>query len=117
MRAVGELEALVGEVLYDLDGVVGRFAFSVGRDDEDRGATFGELIEVLEIVFLWVAYEGSDTELGLCFLGDTNGVLFSRTRLRTVENYQSLFLEEKKTKKIGSQCKLYLPLLTNHSPR
>ena len=94
MRAVGELEALVGEVLYELDGVVCRLAFSIGGDDEDRSAAFGKLIEVFEIVFLWVANKGGETELGFGFLRDTNGVLFSSTRLRAVKDYQSLFLKE-----------------------
>jgi len=59
-RAVGELETLVSEVLNELNGVVGGFTLSVGGDDEDRSTSFGELIEVLKVVFLWVAYEGSD---------------------------------------------------------
>jgi hypothetical protein len=96
MGAVGEFESFVGEVLYELDSVVGRLAFSVGGDDEDRGAVFGKLVEVFKVVFLRVAYKRGETELGLGLLRDTNSVLFSGTRLRAVENDQSLFLKEYK---------------------
>jgi len=97
MRAVGELETLVGEVLNELNGVVGGFTLSVGGDDEDRGTSFGELIEVLEVVLLWVAYEGSEAELGLGFLCNTDCVLFSSTGLRTVEYDQPLFLKPERS--------------------
>ena len=93
VRAIGKLETLVGEVLQELNGVVGRFALSVGGDDEDRDGAFGKLVEVFKVVFLRVAYEGSETELGFCFFRDTYGVLFSGTGLRTVENHHSLFLK------------------------
>ena len=94
MRTVGKLESLVGEVLYELNGFVGWFSLSVSGDDEDRCASLGKLIEVFEVVFLWVAHEGSESELGLGFLRNTDGVLFSGTRLRAVENHQSLFLKK-----------------------
>ena len=34
-----------------MDGVVGGFALSVSGDDENCGGSFGELIEILEVVF------------------------------------------------------------------
>ena len=39
-----------------MDGVVGGFALSVSGDDENCGGSFGELIEILEVVFFWIAY-------------------------------------------------------------
>ena len=59
-----------------MNGVVCWFTFSVGSDDEDCSTSFGDLIEVFEVVFLRVAYQGSKTELGLCFLGDTDSIAY-----------------------------------------
>jgi len=42
MRTVGKFESLVGEVLYELNGVVDWFSLSVSGDDEDRSASFGK---------------------------------------------------------------------------
>ena len=55
--SVGELEGLILEVLQQGDGVVGRFALAVCREHEDDSAVLGDLVEVLEVVVLRVAYE------------------------------------------------------------
>jgi hypothetical protein len=87
---VGERESLVGagELLQELNCVVGGSALSVGGDDENCGASFGEIFEV---VFLWAVHEGSGTKPRLGFLCNTNGVL-SGTGLRATEDHQSLVL-------------------------
>ena len=66
-----------------MDGVAGGFALSVSGDDEDYGGSFGELIEIPEVVFFWVAYKGGETEPRFGFLRNTNGIFF--------EDHQSLF--------------------------
>jgi hypothetical protein len=85
---IGERESLVGELLQELNGIVSSTALSVGGNDEDCGASFGE---VFKVVFLWTVHEGSGTKLRLGFLCNPNGVL-SGTGLRATEDHQSLVL-------------------------
>lgn len=75
MFTLAELERLVGEVLHKLDSIVGRFTFTVGSHHENRSTILGNLVQVLKVIFFGVAYEGSETELGLGFLSDANSVL------------------------------------------
>jgi hypothetical protein len=75
MTTLAELERLVGEVLHKLNSIVGRFAFTVGSHHENRSTILGNLVQVLKVIFFGVTYEGSETELGLGFLSDTNSVL------------------------------------------
>jgi hypothetical protein len=79
--ALGEFEGLVGEVLEELHGVVGRFALTVGGHDEDRARVLRDLVEVLEVVLLRVADEGREAELGLRLLCDADSILLSRASL------------------------------------
>jgi len=75
MFTLAELERLVREVLHKLYSVVGRFAFTVGRHHENCSTILGKLVQVFKVIFFRVADEGSETELGLGFLSDTNSVL------------------------------------------
>lgn len=79
--AIGEFEGFVREVLAELNGVVGGLALAVGSHDEEYTAVLGKLVEVLEIIFLRVADEGRQSELGLGLLRETNSVFLSRARL------------------------------------
>lgn len=89
---VGEFERVVFKVLHQLHCIIGGFAFSVGGHDKDSSAVFGELVEVLEIVLFGIADEGGETELLFGLLCETDGVLFCRSCLRAVEDYNPLFL-------------------------
>jgi hypothetical protein len=57
MCTLAELERLVGEVLHKLNGIVGRFAFTVGSHHENRSAILRNLVQVLKVIFFGVAYE------------------------------------------------------------
>lgn len=61
--AVGELEGFIGKVLHELAGIVGGLTLTVGGHDEDGGAVFGNLVEILKVIVLRVANEGGETEL------------------------------------------------------
>lgn len=90
--AVRELEGVVGEVLHELAGIVSGLTLTVGGHDEDGGAVFRKLVEVLEVIVFRVAHKRGETKLGLGFLCDTNGILLRGTGLRAVEDDKALFL-------------------------
>ena len=96
--AVGKLEAVVGEVLAERDRVIGGLTLTVSGHDEEDATILGDLIEVLEIVFLRVANEGCQAKLLLSLLRETDGVLLRSTSLRAVEDDDALFL--------GTRCML-----------
>ena len=89
---IRELEAIVGKVLTESDGVVGGLAFTVGGHDEENARVLGDLVEVLEVVLLGITDERGETELLLRLLGKTNGILLRSTCLRAVEDDDALFL-------------------------
>src|SRR5712671_6683455 len=78
MFTLAELERLVGKVLHKLNSIVGRFAFTVGSHHENHSTILGNLVQVLKVILFGVAYEGSETELGLGFLSDTDSVFLGR---------------------------------------
>ena len=90
--AIGEGELFFAEVLDELDGVIGRFAFSVCSDDKEYGAVLRELIQVLVVVVFSVTDEGPEAKLGLGLFGETNSVILGGTSLRAVEDGNALFL-------------------------
>src|SRR6266403_4045355 len=81
MLTLAELERLFGEILHKLNGIVGRFAFTVGSHHENHSTILGKLVQFLKVIFFRVAYEGSETELGLGFLSDTNSVFLGSPSL------------------------------------
>ena len=90
--SVGELEALIGEVLAEGNGVVGGLALTVGGHDEERAAIFRDLVEVLEVILLGVTDKGGKAELLLGFLGKADSILLRSASLRAVEDDDALFL-------------------------
>jgi hypothetical protein len=67
--------------LHKLNSIVGRFAFTVGSHHENCCTILGNLVQILEIIFFGVAYEGSETKLGLGLLSDTNSVFLGSPSL------------------------------------
>lgn len=73
--------------------IVGGFTFTVGSDDEENARVFGDLVEILKVVFFWVTDERRKTEFRFGFLCETDCVLFCRACLRTVEDDNTFFLK------------------------
>ena len=78
--------------LHELNRVVRRLSLSISRHHEHDGTLLGDLIELLEVVLLDVAYERRDTEPGLDLFGDSSSVLLGCSSLRTVEDGETFFL-------------------------
>jgi hypothetical protein len=93
MFALAKFEGLVRKVLHKLYGIVGRLAFTVGSHHEYCGTVLGNLVQTLKVIFFGITNEGCETEFGLGFLGDTNGVFFGSPSLRTVKDNKALFLQ------------------------
>jgi len=87
--------------LHKLYGIVGRLAFTVGSHHENCGAVLGNLVQTLKVIFFGITNEGCETEFGLGFLGDTNGVFFGSPSLRPVEDNKALFLQNNEKNKAG----------------
>jgi hypothetical protein len=81
MFAIAKLERRVGQVLHELDCIIGGFALSIGSHDEEDTTILWDLIKILKIVFLGVADQRSKAELGLCLLSNANGIFLGSTSL------------------------------------
>ena len=81
MFTLAEFERFVRQILHELNGIVGRFAFAVSGHNKNRSTILGYLVQVVEVVFFRVTDEGSETKLGLGFLSNTNGVFLGRPSL------------------------------------
>ena len=92
MFAIGELKGLVRQVLHELHRIVRWLALSIGSHDKEDTRILWDLVEVLKVILLGVTNQRGKTKLGLCLLGQTNGVFFGGTRLRTVKDDNALFL-------------------------
>jgi hypothetical protein len=57
------------------------------------------LVQTLEVIFFGITNEGCETEFGLGFLGDTNGVFFGCPSLRPVKDNKALFLQNNEKNK------------------
>jgi len=93
MFALAKFERLVRKILHKLYGIVGRLAFTVRGHHENCSTVLGYLVQILKVVFFRITNEGGETELGLGFLGDANGVFFSGSSLRAVKDDKALFLQ------------------------
>jgi hypothetical protein len=93
MFTLAKFKRLIRKVLHKLYSVVGRLAFTVCSHHKDGGTALGNFIQILKVIFLGITNEGGETELGLGFLSDTNGVFFSCPCLRPVEDDKALFLQ------------------------
>jgi hypothetical protein len=81
MFAVAELKRRVGQVLHELYSIIGGFTLSVGSHDKDDTTILRDLIEILKVVFLGVANQRCEAELGLCLLGNTDSIFLCSTSL------------------------------------
>jgi hypothetical protein len=81
MFTLAKLKGFVRKILHKLNSIVGRLAFTISGHHEDRSTILGNLVQVVKIVFFRVADEGSETELGLGLLSDTNSVFLGRPSL------------------------------------
>jgi len=92
MFTLAEFERLIRKILHKLYGIIRRFTFTVSGHHENCSAVLGDVVQILEVIFFRITNEGSETELGLGFLGDANGVFFGGSSLRSVEDDKTLFL-------------------------
>ena len=90
-RAITEV-ALLAQISEERGGTVGRLALVVGRNDEEHGTVGGDLVEILEVVLFGIAYERTEPEFRLGLFRETDGVVFGRTGLGTVEYRDALLL-------------------------
>jgi hypothetical protein len=93
MFALAKFEGLIRKVLHELYGIVGGLAFTIGSHYENCGAVLGNLVQTLKVIFFGITNEGCETEFGLGFLGDTNGIFFGSPSLRPVKDNKAFFLQ------------------------
>ena len=78
-----------------MHGVICGFTLAIRGHDEECGAIWRQLVQVLEIVFLGVTNEGSKAKFRLGLLGETNSVLLCSACLRAVKDDETLVLDER----------------------
>lgn len=62
MFTLAELKRLVRKILHKLNGIVGRFTFTVSGHHKNCSAILGNLVQVVKIIFFGVTDEGGETE-------------------------------------------------------
>ncbi|KAI6759516.1 hypothetical protein HG530_010196 [Fusarium avenaceum] len=87
-RIVALVEAgiLAGDELVEINCVIGRLTFTVSCENEHDDVVARNSIQVIEIVVFKVGNHSVESKATLTLLGETRGIIFSSTSLRTVED-------------------------------
>ena len=80
------------QVLHELHGIIGGFAFAIRGHHKDDSTIFRNFVQVLEIVFFRITDERGETIARFSLFGNTNGILLGGSRLRAVKDDQAFLL-------------------------